>query len=244
MHRIHVGAYPQARIGDGHARRSRPPRDLSHHRRGLGGVDELLGEQRPGRRLVQRARVEPGADQQMVVIAGRPPPARGRRARGPRPRRTSVPRRAPRAADRGATPARRRAAPGGRCRPAPPAATRAARAGAADRRRTARRGAGRRRSAFASKRMRRQDGWGAEDDAPTAPLSGRGAPAARTRTGLGSMKRTSSWITSTSETSRTPRARKKSTRSATRFSGRWLPRRRRRRACRQPLLRALRRRCR
>ena len=163
MHRVHVGAHPQARIGDLTRAGERPRGDPREHRR------RLLRERAAARARAARAHLlarasEPRFDEQVVVVAGadhdsRPPSARPRSSKNGR---------AAASASRGGpwrssstSPSR----PGGRRPPRPPAAPRAA-PGRRSRSRPGRcRGAGRRRSAcagrLAARRRPRASAWAA-----------------------------------------------------------------------------------
>ena len=206
---VHVGAHPQARVGDAHPRRRRPLGEPGEHRRGLRrerGAARVRAAPAPAARA-RRATTRPAGGRG----CRRSPRARGRRAPARDLRRTAARRPSRRAAGRGAARARRRAAPGDRHPPEPPATPRAARDGAAHPSPRRCRGAGRRRSACASTGATRGAASRAQDASPATTAS---------RTCLGSMKRTSSLTTSTSEMSATPRSRKKSTSSPHEVLGR------------------------
>ena len=219
MRGVDVGANPQARVGDADAGRCGPPRDLREHRRGLGGLEQLLGAQRPGRSAQRRARpatVRPAA---WSWLPARDHQLARHRARDRDLRRTDAPPPSRRAAARGAARARRRAGRGDRC----PASRSSSAARSSGRRSTSiPERPPRCRSETISVRIspRRRQGRRRPHGHRAALARLRTPRRAASRICLGSMKRTSSRTTSTSEMSRTPRARKNSTSSLDEVLGR------------------------
>jgi len=67
--RVHVGAQPQAGIGDANGRRRDPVGDLAERWRHLRGLEQLLDAQ-CRRLLLSPARGQPRFDERVVVVAG------------------------------------------------------------------------------------------------------------------------------------------------------------------------------